>query len=273
MAFLARPDGVVIHHESRGPQPHGATFVFFNPLTGDSGMWLQRIAPALEARGHGWLVFDLRGQKASPVAPTAAITVRHIVEDAKAVIEAEEPVRPIYVGLSIGGLFAANVHLDGPRAKAMLLINTLREDGPRLAWLNEALARCARTGGLRLLRDLYLPLLFGERWLAANRDQFLTDEPYTGLDPAHADVRLLASAGTADWNVPWEKLELPVIVMTGRQDRVFYDEEVVRRLAARLPNALRVDLAEAGHLIPAEDPEAVVEACLALAGRIGEPIP
>lgn len=273
MAFLARPDGVVIHHESRGPEPHGATFVFFNPLTGDSGMWLQEIAPALEARGHGWLVFDHRGQKESPVGPSAEITARHIIEDAKAVIEAEEPVRPIHVGLSIGGLFAAYAHLEGARARAMLLINTLREDGPRLAWLNAALERCARTGGLRLLRDLYVPLLFGQKWLAANRDQFLGEEPYIALDPAHADVRLLASAGTADWNFPWEKLELPVIVMTGREDRVFYDEDAVRRLSARLPNALRVDLAEAGHLLPAEDPAAVIEACLALAGRIGEPIP
>lgn len=271
MAVLGRPDGAAIWHHHQGPtRPDGCTFVFFNALTSDSSSWEARVAPALRARGHGTLLFDYRGQRQSPVGPQVAIDARHIVQDAVAVVQAEEPVRPIYVGLSIGGLFAAQTHLAGARARGILFVNTLREDGPRLRWLNDALYRCALTGGLRLLRDLYLPLLFGEDWLRANRGQFLSEPPYTPLSPDDPDARLLASAATADWDVPWEKLEIPTLVLTGLEDRVFYDEMAVRRLAARLPNTLRVDLPGIGHLVPAEAPAAMVEACLALAGRIGD---
>lgn len=274
MAMLARPDGAAIWHHCEGPtRPHGLTFVFFNPLTGDSSGWEARVAPALRERGHGTLLFDYRGQRQSPVGPQVPIDARHIVGDAVAVIEAEEPVRPVFVGLSIGGLFAAQAHLAGARARGILFVNTLREDGPRLRWLNDALYRCALTGGLRLLRDLYLPLLFGEEWLAANRGQFLSDPPYAPLSPEDSDACLLASAATADWDLPWEKLDVPTLVLTGLEDHVFYDETVVRRLAARLPNTLRVDLPGVGHLVPAEAPGAMVEACLALAGRIAESAP
>ncbi len=273
MGYLARPDGVVLHHESAGPEPHGVTFVFFNALTGDGGMWRQHIAPALEARGHGWLTFDYRGQKESPVAREARIDLAHLLDDARAVIEAEEPIRPVFVGLSIGGLFAARLHHRGTRALGLLLINTLREPGPRLSWLSEAMYRCALAGGLPLLRDLYLPLLCGGRWLAASRSSFLGDVPYRPLDAGDAEARLLAVASEEEWDFPWEKLDVPVLVLTGLEDRVFHEEAAVRRLCGRIPQALRVDVADAGHLLPMEDPEAVTEACLALAGRIGAPIP
>lgn len=274
MAMLARPDGATIWHHCESPaKPQACTFVFFNPLTGDASGWEARVAPALRARGHGTLLFDYRGQRQSPVGSRVPITAQHIVDDAVAVLAAEQPVRTIYVGLSIGGLFAAQAHLAGARARAILFINTLRENGPRLRWLNDALHRCALVGGLRLLRDLYLPLLFGQAWLAQNRGQFLSEPPYEPLPPDHPDARLLASAASADWDLPYERLDVPTLVLTGLEDHVFYDEDAVRRLTARLPNAMRVNLPGVGHLVPAEAPDAVVEACLALVGRVPEDRP
>jgi pimeloyl-ACP methyl ester carboxylesterase len=37
---------------------------------------------------------------------------------------------------------------------------------------------------------------------------------------------------------------------------------------ARLPDALRVDLPDAGHLLTTERPDAIADACLALARRV-----
>ena len=243
------------------------TFVFFNALTGTDAMWRAVIAPALEAEGYGTLSWNYRGQEGSPVSAEAEITAASMTSDAITLLKALAPLRPIYVGMSIGGLFAINAHLQGSRAEAMLLINTLRIDGPRLRWVNAATHRAARTGGLRLLRDLYGPLIFGEPWQASNFETALADEPYEPLAPDHNDARLLASGGTADWNLPYESITVPVTVLSGLQDRVFFDIAVVDRLTKRIPDARRVDLEHAAHMLPIEDPKAVITACRELAGR------
>jgi len=270
MAWLARPDGAVIWHRHEPPAEGGCTFVFFNALTGDSDLWMQKIVPALEARGHGTLVFDLRGQRQSPVEPHVEISLRAIVEDCKALVEDEQPKRPVYVGLSIGGLFAAMAHLEGHRAEGMVLINTLRENSPRLSWLGDAMVRCARTGGLRLLRDVYLPLLFGQSWLEHHRRDFLLEDPYEPLAEHAPEVRLLQVACGADWNIAWEGIGVPVLVLTGQEDHLFRDEAAIARIARRMPRAMRIDVPQAGHLLPAEAPEMVIDACLSLAGRLWE---
>jgi len=271
VAHLARPDGAVLWHESREPRGDGVTFVFFNALTGDSTLWRPEITAALERHGHGWLLFDYRGQTRSPVAAQVAISCRHLVDDARDVIATEKPRRPVYVGLSIGGLFAASVHLAGPKAEGLLLINTLRRDGPRLRWLNDALHRCVHVGGLRLLRDVYLPLLFGEEWLARHRGEFLSPERYAPVSDDASELRLLDAGREAEWEIAWDGIRVPVVLLTGHQDRMFYDAQAVAELAARMPTAQRIEVPDAGHMLPVEKPQAVVDACLALAGRVREP--
>ena len=246
----------------------GLTFVFFNPLTGDAASWEAVIGPALRAQGHGTLLWNFRGQPDSPFGDPASITAARMVADAVTLLEAERPARPVYVGLSIGGLFAAQMHLAGQACVGLLLINTLRKPGPRLEWINRAVLRAALTGGPRLIQDLYLPLLTGTDWQRANRANFLEDEAYAPLDPDSGTARLLAAGIEGDWDTPWERLDVPALVLSGLQDRVFFDAADVAALSARLPRAERVDLPDVGHLVSMERPQAVVDACLALALRI-----
>ena len=63
-----------------------------------------------------------------------------------------------------------------------------------------------------------------------------------------------------DWDLPYERLDLPVLVMTGLQDRVFYERAGVEALTARLPMARALTLDNAGHLIPLERPAETVQA-------------
>ena len=153
----------------------------------------------------------------------------------------------------------------------LVLINTLRQDGPRLQWIGDALVRAAEVGGLDLFRDLYLPLLMNEQWLADNRSNFLSaGSAYSPLAPDSGHYKLLAEAGrTADWNLPYESLTLPVLVVTGLQDHVFFESEIVDTLFARLPKAKRIDIPEAGHLIPAEQPERLAEHLISFVEEVG----
>ncbi len=253
------------------PATRGHDFVFVNALTGSGAMWEQAIAPALRDRGHGTLTFDLPGQAESPLPSAAPIACGDLTAATAGIVDALGLQRPLYVGLSIGGLFALEAHLGGTEAAGFVLINTLRKADARLAWINDAVLRLGELGGGRLLKDVYGPLLFGPEWLRANRDGALLAEPYAPLDPSAADRKLLAAGRAANWDVPYERIACPVVVLTGLQDRVFFDPASVAELTARLPDAVRQDVPDGAHLLPVEKPAAVVQACLGLAGRIGVP--
>jgi pimeloyl-ACP methyl ester carboxylesterase len=271
MAILRLGPEDAIYYEYSAPSvSKGGTFVFFNALTGDTNTWETVIGPKLRSEGHGTLAYNLRGQTDSPFSPELRLDVDLIVNDALQLLSKVKPVRPILVGLSIGGLFAARAWLQGAEALGLILINTLRRDGPRLKWIGDALVRAVEVGGLDLFRDLFLPLLVNEEWLEDNRSNFLkSDGSYTPLDPASGHYKLLAEAGRdADWNLPYEQLTLPTLVITGRQDHVFREGEVIDDLFSRLPRRKRVDMKNAGHLIPNERPLELADDLLTFAKEI-----
>lgn len=248
----------------------GCTYVFFNALTSDTSTWESVINPMLRKAGHGTLTYNMRGQTDSMFSPGVEFSEKLIVEDALRLLAEIKPVRPILVGLSIGGLFAGRTWLKGADAIGLVFINTLRRDGPRLRWISDALVRAAETGGLNLFRDLYLPLLMTDNWLRENRSSFLIPNPdYTPLEPDSGHFKLLSEAGRgSDWNLPYEQLTIPTLVITGLQDHVFFEPDVVDALIGRLPKGKRIDMPDAGHLIPSEQPEALAEIFISFAKEI-----
>lgn len=259
-----------LYYEHTPSQTRDLTFVFFNALTGDTGTWEAVIAPKLRSEGYGTLAYNFRGQTDSPFSPTVRLDADLVVDDAVCLLADLQPSRPVFVGLSIGGLFAARAWLSGAKAEGLVLINTLRKDGPRLKWIGDALVRAAEVGGLELFRDLYVPLLFNEAWLETNRSGFLKpDMTYTPLPEDSGSYKLLSETGrTADWDLPYEKLTLPALVVTGLQDHVFLERHVVDELFARLPDGRRKDIPDAAHLIPAERPETLADTLLSFAKEL-----
>ena len=256
-----------LHYEHDAPaSAGGVTFVFVNAITGDTGLWQAAVAPALRAAGHGTLAWNFRGQALSRFKPGTRLDDRTIVADLQHLLAALAPGRPVLVGLSIGGLYAARAILGGSPADGLVLLNTCREIGPRIAWMNDATARLMAVGGAALMRDLMTPLIFGPDFLAAHRAEFLKpDTDYAPMDTASGQYELIRLMGAADWRIDYARLDLPTLVVTGPHDRIFYDAEVVARQAALLPRGRRIDFPEAGHLLPAEVPDRLVAALLAFA--------
>lgn len=255
-----------LHH---GPsREDAATFVFVNALTGSSDAWEAEIAPALRHKGFGTLSWNFRGQTDSPFDPGIALTDRLIVDDLKRLLDHVAPSRPVLVGLSIGGLYAARAVLDGARAEALVLLNTLREIGPRIDWINHAMARIVAHGGVGLFLDALFPLLVNPEFAARARANFLRGG-YAPLPPEHGYMNLMRHAADSNWALDYGALALPTLVITGLQDRVFLDREVVDRLYARLPDGRREDWADAGHLLPQERPQRLAARLAAFAEEIG----
>jgi len=242
------------------------TFVFVNALTGSTDAWEAVVAPRLREQGFGTLSWNFRGQTGSPFAPGTALTDRLIADDLLRLLRETAPQRPILAGLSIGGLYAARAVLaDAGLAAGLVLLNTLREIGPRIAWVNDALPAIVAYGGVGLFLDALLPLLVNPEYAAQVRGDRLRGG-YGPLDAEHGHMNLMRHAAASDWNLPWGELRLPTLVVTGLADRVFLDREVVDRLYAQLSNARREDWADAGHLLPQERPEKLADS-LARFGR------
>ncbi len=233
----------------------GVTFVGYNALTGDMGMWESAIGATVRAAGHGTLFWNLRGQEGTDAADDDNLGVEQVVADAMTVLGNVEPQRPVHVGLSIGGLFAARAALAGAPSTGLVLLNTLRAPGTRLEWINAA-AECAlATGGPAALRDMYSPLLYGDKWLQENRANALKGDDWQPLPADSMVVRLLRDARDADWDLPYESLQMPVLVVTGERDCVFRVPADVERLSARMPNTKKIVMSDVGHLIPVEAPQ------------------
>jgi len=269
MAFHELGNGTGLTYEHTPPSgERGCTFVFFNALTGDLAMWQGAIIPALQKAGHGALVYNMRGQPDSPFPPGTELDQALIVSDALSLLKAVAPSRPVYVGLSIGGLFALDAHLQGAEAVGMVLINTLREECARLRWINDAVGTMAKVGGLPLLGDLMTPMIWGHKWLGENRGNFFNSESYTPIDQASGHYSMLKNANKANWDIPYEKITVPVLVLSGLRDRVFYEPDVVDKLTGRMPAAKRLDIPHAGHMLPVEAPDEVIKAMVEFGGGI-----
>ena len=103
-----------LYYEYEAPTiENGFAFIFFNALTGDTNNWETVIGPRLREAGHGTLAYNLRGQTNSMFSPGLKLDVDLIVDDAIGLLDEIKPPRPIMVGLSIGGLFAARAWLKG----------------------------------------------------------------------------------------------------------------------------------------------------------------
>ena len=263
MPHLDIAPGESLYYEYDAPGAAGRTFVFVNALSGSTAMWqADAIGPRLRQAGYGTLCYDFRGQAQSRTAVDTRPTQAQIVADLGRIVAHVAPPRPILIGLSIGGLYAAQAHLAGMPADGLVLINTLRKPTDRLSWINRAMADAVAHGGSRLVMAVCLPMLVNPEKLSEMRAGVMTGAPFTPTAPTEGNYRLMDEAVATDWDIPWQRLALPVLVQTGLHDRVFLVPADVDELAARLPNARRQNFADAGHLIPMERPEAFTESLL-----------
>lgn len=268
MAVLEIGSGNGLHYEYDPPRQDRPTIVFVNALTGSTAAWQGHVAPACRAVGLGTLCYNFRGQADSPFSGDIAFSDDLIVADLRRLLDAVAPPRPVYCGLSIGGLYAARAILEGAPAAGLILLNTLREIGPRLRWINDATFHAVKVGGFPLLMDMMLPLLTNPEFVEAQRANHLQTTDYTPEDPSSGHFRLMATQADTDWSVDWSALTLPVLTVTGLCDRLFHDQAVVARQRALFPDARHIDWPDCGHLVPAERPERLAQAIVDFAGAL-----
>ena len=247
-----------IHTIHSPPDSGKSTFVFANSSGAATNTWEEFIAPALRDAGYGTLSFDYRGQGQTRFGPEARLSPDEIVRDIATVMKDVAPARPVFVGLSIGGLYAAKAILGGTSVEGLVLINTLRKQNAQVEWINTLEERLIGLGGMPLVLDVLRPVLSGCDQLEELRNSHLLDEGYTPWPIDHPRRRLAEQVKQANWDIPWQDLSLPVLIVTGLHDRLFRIQEDVDELTTLFPNATTITYRDGGHSLQAEHPERFV---------------
>ena len=259
---ISETDGLYYEYNET-TKDEAKTFVFINAITGDASMWQANVGPALRDQGHGTIAYNFRGQANSPYSNDLELTEYIIVDDLILLLKNLKPKNIVLVGLSIGSLYAVKAMAKGLEVDSVVMINMLRLIGTRIQWMNDIIPQLLAAGGPNLVRDSFTHLITGPEFAKKTRASVFVNKPdYTPMEPDCGPMNLVTHMGATSWDVAYENIKVPALVITGLHDRVFYDAVVFEELYALIPNAVRVDMDHVGHMIPVEDPDALVKAIL-----------
>jgi len=244
MPKLSR-DGVDIHYEVHGS---GAVLLLTHGYSATAEMWKGNIA-ALSKR-HRLVTWDMRGHGRSdyPLDPLA-YSEEATIADMAAILDTVGARKAIVGGLSLGGYMSLAFHRAHPeRVSALLIIDTgpgFKKDDAREAWNKRA-----RETGDRYDREGLAALGSGsaERAYAVHRSA-------DGL--ARAARGMLTQKNSAViQSLP--SIKVPSMVIVGADDTPFLAASDY--MAAKIPGAKKVVIANAGHASNIDQPKAFDDA-------------
>jgi pimeloyl-ACP methyl ester carboxylesterase len=238
-------DGVGIYYEVHGSGP---VLLLTHGYSATAEMWKGNIA-ALSKR-HRLVTWDMRGHGRSdyPLDPLA-YSEEATVADMAAILDAVGARKAIVGGLSLGGYMSLAFHRAHPeRVAALLIIDTgpgFKKDDAREAWNKRA-----RETGDRYDREGLAALSSGsaERASAVHRSA-------DGL--ARAARGMLTQKNSAViQSLP--SIKVPSLVIVGADDTPFLAASDY--MAAKIPGARKVVIANAGHASNIDQPKAFDDA-------------
>jgi pimeloyl-ACP methyl ester carboxylesterase len=266
MSFLERTvkvNGVTLHYLDWGPAD-APPVVLLHGITGHARVWdhlAQRLAPARRV-----LALDQRGHGDSDPAPDDDYRVGTMADDVAAFAGSLRLGRFALVGHSMGGRIAIKFAADHAAQLERLVIIDI---GPDIA-----------LAGLQRVRDMMAnspERIESEEWAVEyiRRGNPLQDvdmlrervrhglrrQPDGELTWKYAKgLREMMRAGRRDAADLWEPLPhitCPTLVVRGSESDILAPE-VAKKMAERLPDGRVVEIAGAGHTVPADRPEEFV---------------
>jgi pimeloyl-ACP methyl ester carboxylesterase len=259
----------VVRDEGRGPP---LLLVHGFPL--DHTMWeaqIEALAPRFRV-----LAPDLRGFGRSAVTD-GTVSMARMSDDLAAVLDALDVREPlVYAGFSMGGYVGWEfLARHGRRVRALAAVDTRASaDTPEGADGRRKMADEVLAKGAAVAADAMVPKL-----LAAGRPDSDPElarhvrEIILRNDPRGIAAAQRGMAERADWRAKLGELRLPFLVLAGQKDGLISTQEQ-REMAAAVPGARYVEIADAGHTPPMERPAAVNDALrsfLASLDQIGTP--
>jgi 3-oxoadipate enol-lactonase len=256
-------NGTTLHYERTG---HGPAILFVHGMCGDAEVWADQ-ARRLSGR-HTCVRYDRRGHSRSARGDAVISDALH-ADDAAALIEALGLAPCLIIGSSAGAAIAVEVALRyghllrGAVFSEPPLFSLDREAGQ--AVMNDLIPRLEQAtaaGGPRAGVDAFFSRICPGLWSTIDEDR--KDRYRANADIGFTDLRS-PSLEVADHDL--RAMTLRVLVLAGDSSHPSL-RSVAHRLAAALPDARFVELADCGHVTYAEQPDAFTNAVSVFATEI-----
>ncbi len=252
MAMLKRDDGVEIYYEVHGSGP---AILLTHGYSSTAHMWEGQIGPL--AKDHMLILWDMRGHGRSDVPEDETrYSEEATVGDMAALLGLVGAETAVIGGLSLGGYMSLAFRRAHPeRVKALLIIDTgpgFRNDAARDAW-NET----ARKTGARFEEKGLEGLRGAETRASRHRSALGLARAARGM-LAQRDARVINSL---------PDIREPSLVIVGANDAPYLN--AADYMAAKIPNAEKLVIADAGHASNIDQPSAFNAAVLAFLGKHG----
>lgn len=237
---------VRLHVADEGPRDAPAV-IFANSLGTDFRLWdavLPHLPPGLRI-----VRADKRGHGLSQT--TGAVGIDDLADDVAGIIAALGLDRPVYVGLSIGGLIGQSLALrHGDRIGGLVLSNTAAKIGESSIWTDRIAA--IRAGGIGVIAE---PTM--ERWFSPAFRATPECDAWKLMLERQDQAGYLAcceAIAEADFRDRVGTIEGPVLCIGGSLDGAT-PPEAMQDLTDRIPGA-RLEIIEGvGHLPCVEAPK------------------
>lgn len=236
----------------------GAPVLFIHGYLLSGELWL----PTAERIGDTFrcIIPDLRGHGRSESTPPCSIA--DLADDLLAILDALGITQPLpVVGLSLGGIITLDLFRRHRARLSALGIVCARANAEtpesKARW--EALIRLVEREGPRAAADAFVDRVF-----APGVDPALRDWLYQAIlrmSPRGVNAAASALAARPDYRDEFERIDLPTLVVAGREDTVT-DEALMRETHARIAGSRFASIEGAGHLPPVEQPAAFAGALL-----------
>ena len=244
-------NGIVLHYEETGSAGL-PTIAFSNSLGTDFRIW-EAVVRILKPEFR-LIRYDKRGHGLSE-APPAPYAMDDHVADLAGLLDTLGVEDAIIVGLSVGGMIAQALAAERPDlARALVLCDTAHKIGTADLW-NDRIAAVA-SDGIDAIADGILEKWFSARYRAeqpvelAGYRNMLTRTPPEGYGGTCAAIR------DTDLTEVARHLGLPCLCIVGDEDGST-PPDVVRSLAALLPDSRLEIVAGSGHVPCIDQPRVV----------------
>jgi pimeloyl-ACP methyl ester carboxylesterase len=242
-------------------QGKGETLVLLHGFPLDHTMW--RFQTEALAQKYRVIVPDLRGFGQTPIEPFAAKTgvpLGDYADDVAALLDAKEIAGPVtFVGFSMGGYILWQFyqrHRD--RVRAMVMCDTrAAADTPQAQETRFKMAENVEGWGSAHVAHLMTSKLFGPATMAGSSK--LVEEIVSVIgrtDPVAiaASQRGMAHRGDSTPLLP--TIDVPVLYLVGVDDVISTRDEM-KSMAQATPGAKFIEIQDAGHMSPMENPTSV----------------
>lgn len=241
--------------------------IFIHGFPYDHTMWKAQVELLKEK--YFCVSYDIRGLGESS-AGDGQFTMESFVDDLESIINQLKLNKPVICGLSMGGYISLRaLERMHDKFSAAILCDTRSEADNNEGKLKRAAGiKRINTEGLAPFAKDFITNCFGD-YFKQHKSEELNKiiEKSSAFNPVGVKGCILAMLSRTDTTQSLSKINIPTLLICGEQDALT-PPAVMKEMFHKIPNAEFVEIENAGHMTPIENPEEVNKAIVNFLNKI-----